>query len=79
MPIPIGNFIESGLWELYQDSEKLKELRDEHRLPDACQTCFFVNQCRGGLKCLSAAVTGDPWNGDPGCWIKSRKQAAEVE
>jgi len=79
MPIPIGNFLESGLWELYQESEKLKDLRDPQRNPESCRSCFFVNQCRGGLKCLSAAVTGDPWNGDPGCWIRSRKQAAEVE
>ncbi|MCX7924024.1 MAG: radical SAM protein [Clostridia bacterium] len=70
MPIVVGNLMETPLPELYYNSKLLKELRDKYKSGDNCSSCFYSKLCRGGLKCLSYAVTGNPFNTDPGCWMK---------
>ncbi len=69
MPISIGNVLAKPLRELYYDSEVLCNLRDPKRLGDACAGCSYAGACRGGLRCLAYALTGDPMQGDPGCWL----------
>ena len=44
------------------------ELREQLLTPDGCETCTHRRACRGGLRCLSYAVTGDPLGADPACW-----------
>ncbi len=66
MPVPVGNLMEHPLEELYYDSELFRALRG-HCVSEGCETCFYSELCRGGLKCLSLAVTGDPFKADPGC------------
>lgn len=70
MPIPSGNFLRKGLWELYHSSPILQNLRNQDNLNASCRQCFYTKLCRGGLKCLAYALTGDPWSGDPGCWMR---------
>lgn len=70
MPVRVGNLFETPLSELYDHAPLLKRLRHQEEFDDQCQGCRFVKTCRGGLKCLSYAMTGDPFAGDPGCWIK---------
>lgn len=70
MPIPVGNFLKQGLWELYNSSPVLESLRDSRNLNEGCKRCFYSKLCKGGLKCLAYALTGDPWSGDPGCWMR---------
>ncbi len=68
MPIPVGNLMEHSLSQLYDQSDWLRTLRDRHSVSEQCAGCRFVRQCRGGLRCLSYACTGDPFQTDPGCW-----------
>ena len=73
MPIRVGNLTETPLAELYYHSDLLRALRDRSRVVDGCQGCFYSQLCRGGLKCLSYAMTGDPFKADPGCWRISKE------
>jgi len=73
MPICVGNVMETPLIELYEESDLFRSLRDEDRISEGCEECSFAKQCRGGLKCLSYALTGDPFKADPGCWLAERK------
>lgn len=72
MPIRVGNVMEQSLSELYFESPMLKALRDPNRVSKGCETCRFESHCRGGLRCLSYALTGDPFRADPGCWLAER-------
>ena len=80
MPIRVGNLMEAPLVELYYKSDLFRALRSRQRISDGCQGCFYSRLCRGGLKCLSYAVAGDPFRADPGCWRAStERQAAGLE
>ena len=68
MPIRVGNVMETRLEELYYSSDLFCALRNRHLVSAGCQDCFYAGLCRGGLKCLSYAVKGDPFTADPGCW-----------
>lgn len=68
MPIHVGNVMERRLVELYYESDLFRALRNRECVNNGCEDCFFSSKCRGGLKCLSYALTGDPFNADPGCW-----------
>jgi len=72
MPIRVGNLMETRLAELYYKSDLLRALRDRYRISEGCQGCFYARLCRGGLKCLSYSMTGNPFNADPGCWHAGR-------
>lgn len=69
MPIRVGNVLETSLSELYEQSELLKTLRDPKQVSIGCAKCWYANVCRGGLKCLAYAITGNPFVKDPGCWL----------
>ncbi len=70
LPIRIGNLLEKPLENLYYESNILLELRDKNKKIEGCEPCIHKQVCRGGLRCLSYAVTGNPFTADPGCWIK---------
>lgn len=67
MPVRIGNLLEKPLIDLYRQSPFLQKLR-RHEISSGCASCTFKRTCRGGLKCLSYAVWGNPFVADPGCW-----------
>ena len=69
LPILAGNVNYKSLGEIYQHSGIFNSLRDESKTTKGCEGCIHESTCRGGLKCLSYAVTGDPFNADPGCWL----------
>ena len=77
MPIRVGNLLETPLIELYYQSELFLALRNRQKISDGCQACSYSRLCRGGLKCLSYAVNGDPFKADPGCWLASIKHQVE--
>jgi hypothetical protein len=60
--------METPLSELYIHSSLFRALRNRSRISEKCQDCFYAKLCCGGLKCLSYAMTGDPFKADPGCW-----------
>jgi radical SAM protein with 4Fe4S-binding SPASM domain len=68
MPIKVGNILETPLVDMYYDSELLRDLRSQDKIIYGCERCSFSRSCRGGLRCLSYAITGDPFTADPGCW-----------
>jgi radical SAM protein with 4Fe4S-binding SPASM domain len=81
MPIRVGNLMETSLVELYYNSDLFRRLRSRHLISDGCEDCFYARLCGGGLRCLSYAVTGDPFKADPGCWLtssRSREPSIEV-
>jgi radical SAM protein with 4Fe4S-binding SPASM domain len=69
LPICVGNLFKRPLIELYQESPMLRSLRDPNRSIAGCEPCALRRWCRGGLRCLAYAVTGDPFRADPGCWL----------
>jgi radical SAM protein with 4Fe4S-binding SPASM domain len=75
MPIKVGNVMETPLAKIYVESRLLRSFRDRDRISAGCRRCFFVNVCQGGLKCLSYALTGDPFTADPGCWLSEPRTA----
>jgi len=74
MPIRVGNLMEKPLTELYAESELLQALRDRGRVNQGCEDCSFSRSCGGGLRCLSYAMTGNPFKADPGCWRAAGQQ-----
>lgn len=66
MPVPVGNLLESDLAELYGTSPVFGELRRDF-IPEGCSSCFYARDCRGGLRCMSHALTGSFQTADPGC------------
>ena len=80
MPIRVGNLLETPLMGLYYKSDLFRTLRDRNLISDGCQDCFYSRLCRGGLKCLSYSVSGDPFKADPGCWRASpERQSAALK
>lgn len=73
MPIRVGNLFETPLRTLYYESDLFRELRDRNRVSAGCEGCPHATSCQGGLRCLSYALTGDPFAADPGCTLSSRK------
>jgi radical SAM protein with 4Fe4S-binding SPASM domain len=69
MPIKVGNLLDKSLLEIYYGEGILQKLRNDDVIDEACTNCFYSKMCRGGLKCLSYAVYGDPFRRDPGCWL----------
>lgn len=74
LPIRVGNILETPLRELYRENAILRALRDPQPKIKGCEPCSFKHTCRGGLRCLAFAVTGDPFTKDPGCWLGPARQ-----
>lgn len=72
MPIKVGNLLETHLLDLYYSSELFNTLRDKSKISTGCKNCFYAKLCRGGLKCLSYAISSDSFRTDPGCWHSQR-------
>ena len=66
MPIVVGNVLVDSMYELYMNNEILKDLRKK-TIPEDCVKCEHASRCRGGLKCLTYAVTGSYKLKDVGC------------
>lgn len=71
LPVSVGNLHQSALADIYQNSPFLQQLR-AFRYPSGCGQCLFKTQCRGGLRCLALAQTGDAFSADPGCPLADR-------
>lgn len=66
MPIVVGNLFKDNMYDLYKNNEILKDLRKK-TIPEDCLKCEHSNRCKGGLKCLTYAVTGNYNLKDVGC------------
>jgi len=70
MPIHIGNFKTDNMSDLYFNHPVLQDLQKES-IPMGCISCKHSNDCRGGLKCLTYALTGSYKLKDTGCNLGS--------
>lgn len=68
LPIRVGNLQDSTLDALYS-CDLFRALRAPQACASGCQDCLYRSVCRGGLRCLAHAMTGDPFTADPGCWL----------
>ena len=68
LPIVVGNLQKENMYELYNNSNILTELRNEN-VPDDCKKCEHSKLCAGGLKCLTYALYNDFNHKDVGCNI----------
>ena len=66
MPIVVGNVLAESMYDLYMSNEILKDLR-KRTIPEDCKKCEHSERCRGGLKCLTYAITGNYNLKDVGC------------
>ena len=69
LPISVGNLNQSTLAEIYAGAP-LANLRHPPQQNEDCADCLYRSLCRGGLRCLAYAMTGDSTRRDPGCWVK---------
>ena len=67
MPVIVGDMKSERLYDIYNNSEFLKMLRNPVNIPDGCGDCSYSHVCNGGLKCLTYAVHGNPFVRDPQC------------
>lgn len=68
MPIVVGNLLTENMYDLYENSDILKSLRED-TTPEDCKACEHSYFCKGGLKCLTYALYGDLNHKDVGCNI----------
>jgi radical SAM protein with 4Fe4S-binding SPASM domain len=68
LPVRVGNVLDTPLQDLYFHGTLFRSLRDRNRVSQGCEDCFYARLCRGGLRCLSSSLRGDPFTADPGCW-----------
>lgn len=69
MPIECGNVKDNTLLEIYSKNNIMVGLREKRKPPAGCERCSYYFLCNGGAKCISYAMTGDPFSRDPGCPI----------
>lgn len=66
MPIVVGNLLKEDMYDLYENSKVIKELKED-MVPDDCKNCEHSKKCAGGLKCLTYALYKDLNHKDVGC------------
>ncbi|MHB8881156.1 MAG: radical SAM protein [Thermodesulfovibrionales bacterium] len=74
MPRVVGNLFRENLGQIYATSQLFQELRDRERISRGCEGCFYARTCGGGSRCIAAAVHGDPFRADPGCWLAKKEE-----
>ena len=69
MPILVGNIHTDEMIDVYRNHPVIQDLK-KRSIPIGCMKCKYANDCRGGLRCLTYALTGDYKLKDPGCAFK---------
>jgi radical SAM protein with 4Fe4S-binding SPASM domain len=78
----LGNIRERPFSEIWSDTSNpiLDGLRDRRpRLKGRCADCRFIDLCNGNFRSRAAALTGDPWAQDPGCYLTDEEVAGVGE
>ena len=66
MPIVLGNIKTDDMTDLYYNHPIIQDLK-KRSIPTGCLECKDTNVCRGGLRCLTYALTGSYKIKDTGC------------
>lgn len=78
--VTLGNVRERKLSEIWTDpaNELLVKLREKDKhLKGRCGSCSYRSFC-GGCRIRAEAVTGDPWEADPACYLTDAEIEAAV-
>jgi radical SAM protein with 4Fe4S-binding SPASM domain len=65
---PAGNLKQTPFKEMWQHSELLQSIRNRDLKGGNCSTCSYKSKC-GGCRAVSMSYFGDPFMGDPSCWL----------
>ncbi len=71
LPISCGNIRETPFFEIYENSQVLKALRDREALEGACGVCRYRLVC-GGCRGRAYAATGNYLAEDPACFLREQ-------
>ncbi len=67
LPIPLGNILTDGLFNIWYDSEFLWDIREADKIEE-CGVCELASLCRG-CRAMAFHATGNPLGPDPHCWM----------
>ncbi len=74
LPVRVGNLREQRFIDIWRDSEFLRKIRDRVNIGVGnCADCELKASC-GGCRAVSMGFYGDPFAGDPYCWIHPETQ-----
>lgn len=68
LPIICGNIQKDTLLQIYENHPEFQRLRT-HSLTGKCVQCPHAQQCKGGARCFTYALTGSYAQPDPCCWL----------
>lgn len=69
LPNPAGNLSERPFREIWDTSPLLRAIRDRDSLVSGnCGGCQYKHVC-GGCRAAAMSYYGDPFKGDPSCWV----------
>jgi len=71
VPITIGKVPEQSLLEIFLNSEKLSEMRQEEKI-ESCNQCELWQFCRG-CRAVAFGTPGSYFAPDPQCWKREEK------
>jgi radical SAM protein with 4Fe4S-binding SPASM domain len=75
LPVHVGNLREQKFTDIWRDSPFLHKIRDRSNIQVGnCSTCDLKSSC-GGCRAVSMGFYGDPFRGDPYCWISPEEAA----
>lgn len=71
LPTPIGKFPEMSFKKMWRNSPLLSQFRERREISGNCGSCQHLLTC-GGCRAVAYAYSGgDPFAGDPHCWVLS--------
>ena len=70
LPTTIGKYPELSFNEIWRKAGLLSQFRDRSNITGNCGDCEHLQTCGGCRAVAHAYSNGDPFSGDPHCWIK---------
>lgn len=68
LPVKVGNLREQSFADIWNNSPFLHKIRDRANIQGNCGGCPLLSSC-GGCRSVAMGFYGDPFQGDPYCWI----------
>ncbi len=69
LPVPAGNLRQLPFRQIWNTAPLLQRLRDRDQIQQGnCAACLHKYTC-GGCRAVAYAASGDPFAGDPYCWL----------
>lgn len=67
-PVIMGNIQETSIMKIWYTDPFLNKMRNRTTFLNKCGQCEKLSEC-AGCRAVAAAVTGNPFEKDPYCWI----------